>query len=73
MIRQRVNILCLDCKLIPRECVVPQHKLVVADFRFRVRIQQSKRVKVPRAKWWKLKEESRQNFKKRVLNVGPLA
>jgi hypothetical protein len=23
---------CLDCKVIPRECVVPQHKLVVADF-----------------------------------------
>jgi hypothetical protein len=23
---------CLDCKVIPRECVVPQHKLMVADF-----------------------------------------
>jgi hypothetical protein len=30
---------CLDCKVIPEECVVPQHKLVVADFRFRVRLQ----------------------------------
>jgi hypothetical protein len=28
---------CLDCKVIPGECVVPQHKFVVADFRFRVR------------------------------------
>jgi hypothetical protein len=25
---------CLDCKVIPGECVVPQHKLVVADFCF---------------------------------------
>jgi hypothetical protein len=25
----------LDCKVIPGECVIPQHKLVVADFRFR--------------------------------------
>ncbi|KAK8446401.1 hypothetical protein SEVIR_9G483251v4 [Setaria viridis] len=25
---------CFDCKVIPRECVVSQHKLVVADFRF---------------------------------------
>jgi hypothetical protein len=33
----------LDCKVIPGECVVPQHKLVVADFRFRVRFQRSKR------------------------------
>jgi hypothetical protein len=29
---------CLDCKVIPGECVIPQHKLVVADFRFRVRL-----------------------------------
>jgi hypothetical protein len=28
---------CLDCKVIPGECVVPQHKFVVADFHFRVR------------------------------------
>jgi hypothetical protein len=25
---------CLDCKVIPRECVVPQHKLVVQTFIF---------------------------------------
>ena len=25
---------CLDSRVIPRECVVPQQKLVVADFRF---------------------------------------
>jgi hypothetical protein len=30
---------CLDCKVIPGECVVPQHKLVVADFSFQVRLQ----------------------------------
>jgi hypothetical protein len=30
---------CLDCKVIPIECVVPQHKLVVANFRFRVHLQ----------------------------------
>jgi hypothetical protein len=42
---------CLDCKVISEECVVPQHKLVVADFRFPVRLQQSKRVQAPRTKW----------------------
>jgi hypothetical protein len=42
---------CLDCKVILGECVVPQHKLVVVDFRFRVRLQQSKSVQVPRTKW----------------------
>jgi len=29
---------CLDCKVIPGESVVAQHKLVVADFRFRIRV-----------------------------------
>jgi hypothetical protein len=42
---------CLDCKVIPAECVVPQHKLVVADFRFRVRLQRSKHVQALRMKW----------------------
>jgi hypothetical protein len=42
---------CLDCKVIPGECVVPQHKLVVADFCFQVRFLWSKRVQAPRTKW----------------------
>ena len=42
---------CLDCKVIPRECVVPQHKIVVADFRLRVRVHQDKRAKIARTKW----------------------
>jgi hypothetical protein len=42
---------CLNCKVIPGECVISQHKLVVADFRFRVHLQRSKRVQEPRTKW----------------------
>jgi hypothetical protein len=41
---------CLDCKVIPGECVLPQHKLVVVDFRFRVRSQRSKRIQASRMK-----------------------
>ena len=46
---------CLDCKVIPGESVVHQHKLVLADFRFWIRVQRDKRPKVARTKWWKLK------------------
>jgi hypothetical protein len=42
---------CLDCKVILGECVVPQYKIVVADFRFRVHLQRSKRVQAPMTKW----------------------
>jgi hypothetical protein len=27
---------CMDCKVIPCECVITQHKLLVADFYFKV-------------------------------------
>jgi hypothetical protein len=50
---------------------VPQHKLVVANFRFRICLQRSKRVQVPRTKWWKLKEEAAKTFKERVFKEGP--
>jgi hypothetical protein len=62
---------CLDCKVIPEECVVPQHKFVIADFRSRVRLQRSKHVQAPRMKWWKLKVEATKMFKERVLKKGP--
>jgi hypothetical protein len=62
---------CLDCKVIPGECVVPQHKLVVADFRFRVRAHRDKRAKIARTKWWKLRGEEAQTFKERMLGEGP--
>jgi hypothetical protein len=71
LVRKEDTHACLDCKVISRECVVPQHKHVVADFRFRVRFQRSKRVQAPRTKWWKLKEEAAKTFKERVLKEGP--
>jgi hypothetical protein len=42
---------CLDCKVIPGECVIPQYKLVVADFCFRIHLQRSKCVQAPTTKW----------------------
>ena len=57
--------------MIPRECVVPQHKLVVADFLFRVRAHRDKCAKIMRMKWWKLRGEAAQTFKERMLREGP--
>jgi hypothetical protein len=39
LMRRKDRHACLDCKMIPRECVVPQYKLVVADFCFWVHFQ----------------------------------
>ena len=61
---------CLNSKVIPGECVFPQHKLVVADFRFRVRVHRDKRAEIARTKWWKLRGEAVQTFKERMLGEG---
>jgi hypothetical protein len=42
---------CLDCKVVPEACVMPQHKHVLADFWFRFRFQWSKHIKALRTKW----------------------
>jgi hypothetical protein len=65
LVRREDRHTCLDCKVITGECVVPQHKLLVADFCFRVRFQWSKHVQAPRTKWWKLKEDIAKTFRER--------
>ena len=57
--------------MIPGECVFPQHKLVVADFCFRVRVHRDKHAKIMGMKWWKFREEAAQTFKERMLGEGP--
>ena len=61
----------LFCSKWPGECVVPQHKLVVVDFRLRVRVHRDKRAKIARTKWWKLRGEAAQAFKERMRGEGP--
>jgi hypothetical protein len=62
---------CLDCKVLPGECVVAQHKLVVADFYFHAHVLRGKSAKITRTKRWKLKGEVQQSFKERVVAGGP--
>jgi hypothetical protein len=45
----------MDCKVIPSECVVTQHKFLVTDFHFQVRVRRDRGTKITRTKWWKLK------------------
>jgi hypothetical protein len=50
LIRRMDRRACLDCKVIPRECVVAQHKLVVTDFRFHACVLRVKGAKITRTK-----------------------
>jgi hypothetical protein len=57
--------------VIPGECVVSQHKLVVVGSRFLVRARRVKQAKIARTKWWKLEGEASKVFKERVIEEGP--
>jgi hypothetical protein len=61
----------MDCKVIPGECVVTQHKLLVVDFHFQVCFRRDRDVKITRTKWWKLKGDVSQVFKNKVIVEGP--
>jgi hypothetical protein len=61
---------CLDCKVIPGECVVSQHKLVVADFSYRIRCRVDKQTKIAKTKWWKLRGGHSKAFNERLIAEG---
>lgn len=45
-----------DCKVVARDCVARQHRMVV--YRMTLELKKRKRVRTePRIQWWKLKEE----------------
>jgi hypothetical protein len=56
--------------MIPRECVVSQHKLVVAVFCFQVLARRDKQAKIMRTKWWKMEEGKAKVFKERAIKEG---
>jgi hypothetical protein len=62
---------CMDCKIIPGERVVTQHKFFVADFHFQVCVRRDRGVKITRTRWWKLKGDVSQVFKNIVIAKVP--
>jgi hypothetical protein len=42
---------CMDCKIIPGECVDTQHKLLVIDFYFQVCVRRDRGMKITRTMW----------------------
>ena len=71
--RREDNQACLDYKVIPGESVVPQHNLVVADFRFRIRTHRDKQAKIARMKWGNSKGRHPKFLRKQFLwrALGP--
>lgn len=51
-------------------CRLQKHQLVASDFRLRIHVRQNKGAKITRTKWWKLKGDTSQVFKDRVIQEG---
>ena len=47
---------CMDCKVIPGESVVIEHRLLILKVRISRRFRKIKRKLDPKIKWWRLKE-----------------
>ncbi|KAI8538489.1 hypothetical protein RHMOL_Rhmol09G0107800 [Rhododendron molle] len=57
---------CKDCKVIPGECLVIQHRLLVLDICLKGNIRRRKETRYPRTKWWGLRGEKLEVFKERM-------
>jgi hypothetical protein len=62
---------CMDCKVIPGECVVTQHKLLVVNFYFQVCVRRDRGMKIMKTRWWKLKGDISQVFKNKIIAERP--
>ena len=67
LIRKADRVFCKDCKVIPGESLAPQHRILVMDLSIRRGERKSARHNLTKIKWWKLKGEVREEFKKRLL------
>ena len=57
-----------NCKVVNRESVSAQHRLVILDCKVKC-AKRRKLQSIPKIKWWKLKEEDlKMQFKERVIN-----
>lgn len=60
-----------NCNVIPGECVVSQHRIVVMDMDFKKREKPKKEMEPELTKWWLLKGDNVEEFKK-SLKILPL-
>ena len=58
----------MDCKVVPGESVVTQHRLLILDVRIRRRFRKIKRKLDPKIKWLRLIEGNQGVFVDRVVH-----
>ena len=59
--------LCTNCKVIPGHGVTTQHRLLVLDVQIKGIRSKRRTIPNPKIKWWQLKGEKRETFKRKLL------
>lgn len=60
---------CVDCKVIPGESAVTQHRLLVMDLRVKLAGGRGREHMDPRTKWWRLQGEEQRKFVENVTSA----
>ncbi|KAJ7982244.1 Retrovirus-related Pol polyprotein LINE-1 [Quillaja saponaria] len=63
--------ICKDCKVLPGECLVSQHKLMVVDVGVKWRKQKYRSNKCIKTRWWNLNGGKMTLFKDKMLQGDP--
>ena len=70
LIRVNSRGLYRDCKVIPNECLVTQHRLFVMDVEIRSTIRKKRNVGIYKVKWWNLNGENVTNLSEKIKTEG---
>lgn len=70
LVRNQDRRLYTNCKVIPGDGVTTQHRVLVLDVRIKCVKHKRRPVSNPRVKWWQLKGEKREFFKRSLLAEG---
>ncbi|XP_009591600.1 uncharacterized protein [Nicotiana tomentosiformis] len=62
--------LCTDCKVIPSECLLTQHRLLVMDLEAKRSRKKRAVYDQPKIKWRALTKEKAQELREKLLDVG---
>lgn len=69
MVRKENRRLVMDCKVIPGEAVVTQHRVLVADLRIKVEKKRKKEERKRKIKVWELNGEKKTEFRNKVQSA----
>ena len=61
------KIACKDCKVIPRESLTSQYRIIVADIWIKIKVRAKRKIINQKIKWWNLKGEKLELFKEKLV------